>query len=277
MVMSAEYLAAIAYADMGLHVVPCGPDKVARVKWKEPATPELVRAWWTSWPNALIGVVCGPSGIVAIDIDVKDGRDGWGTIDALMRKHGELPGTRTSETPTGGAHLLYRAPEGFELGPSAGTIGEGVDIRAGWSYAILPPSKTAHGEYTWLVDQRTAVLPDAWAEALQKPKLEPRPRPVLRDPRKVRNYGTKVLSEEADKVAAAQPGTRNNTITTCAFRVGRVADQCGISSSQAEEMFAWAANQWGDATEARKAANSFWRAFEAGRNEPRQLELRNHG
>jgi hypothetical protein len=114
--------------------------------------------------------------------------------------------------------------------------------------------------------------------ALQKPKTQPvqTARPVLRDPRKVRNYGAKVLSEEADKVAAAQPGTRNNTITTCAFRVGRVADQCGISSGQAEEMFAWAANQWGDATEARKAADSFWRAFEAGRNEPRQLELRNH-
>jgi hypothetical protein len=277
--MSAEYLAAVTYADMGLHVVPCGPDKVARVKWgKQPVTPEKVRQWWTSWPHALIGMVCGPSGIIAIDVDVKDGRDGWGTIDALMRKHGELPGTRTSETPTGGVHLLYRAPDGFEFGPSAGQLGEGVDIRGGVSYVILPPSKAEHGEYTWLVDQRTTVLPEAWAKALQKRKRQPvqTARPVLRDPRKVRNYGTKVLSEETDKVAAAQPGTRNNTITTCAFRVGRVADQCGITSGQAEESFAWAANQWGDTAEARKAADSFWRAFEAGRNEPRELEIR-HG
>jgi hypothetical protein len=272
--MSAEYLAALAYADMGLHVVPCGPDKVAWVKWKESATPERVRQWWTARPNALIGMVCGPSGIVAIDIDVKNGKDGWGTIDALMRKHGELPGTRTSETPSGGAHLLYRAPDGFEFAPSAGMIGEGVDIRGGWSYVILPPSKAEHGEYTWVVDQRTTVLPEAWAKALQKPKpqpVAPENQPVIN---RANRYGVAALHGEADIVAKAQPGQRNDTLTRSAFKVGTVADQCGITGEQAEEMFRWAVSQWGDAGEFRKSADTFGRAFEAGRKNPRNAEVR---
>jgi hypothetical protein len=272
--MSAEYLAAITYADMGLRVFPCGPDKRAWVKWKEPATPEKVRQWWTARPNALIGMACGPSGIVAIDVDVKDGRDGWGAIDALMREHGELPGTRTSETPTGGAHMLYRAPDGFEFAPSAGKIGVGVDIRAGWSYIILPPSKAEHGEYTWLVDQRTTVLPEAWAKALQKPKpqpVAPENRPVIN---RANRYGVAALNNETDIVAKAKPGQRNDTVTRSAFKVGTIADQCGIAGAQAETMFAWAVSHWGDEAEARKASGSFWRAFEAGRREPRQMELK---
>jgi hypothetical protein len=272
--MSAECLAAIAYADMGLHVFPCGPDKVAWVKWKEPATPEKIRQWWTARPNALIGMACGPSGIVAIDVDVKNGKDGWATIDALMLELGELPGTRTSETPTGGSHLLYRAPDGFEFAPSAGMIGDGVDIRGGWSYVILPPSKAAHGEYTWLVDQRTTVLPDAWAEAMQPPKprqVSPENRPAIN---RASRYGIAALNGEADIVANAQPGQRNDTVTRSAFKVGTVADQCGITGAQAEVMFAWAVSHWGDEAEARKASGSFWRAFEAGRLEPRQMELK---
>jgi hypothetical protein len=143
----------------------------------------------------------------------------------------------------------------------------------------MPPSRGKDGAYERQVDTNLVVLPESWAKELCVPKPKPisTPRPVVRDPRSAHRYGGKVLDGEVDKVAAAQPGTRNNTVTACAFRVGRVADQCGISSSQAEEMFAWAAGQWGDATEARKAADSFWRAFEAGRNEPRDLELRDNG
>jgi len=279
--------AALEYARAGIYVFPLQPNG------KEPActrgyldgTTDLdeIEDAWQQLPNANIGIATGRSGLVVVDIDVKHNVDGWDAFADCLQRFGQLPGpTRMASTPSGGAHIYFLAPEGVEIPSSNGQLKSGfktpgLDVRASTGYVVAPPSIIDGKAYHWDITEPVKVLPDAWAEALQKPKHEPRPRPVLRDPTKVRNYGAKVLSEEADKAAAAQPGSRNNTITTCAFRVGRVADQCGISGGQAEEMFAWAANQWRDATEARKAAGSFWRAFEAGRNEPRQLELRNHG
>ena len=274
--------AAVTYTNLGLYVFPCAPDKRPLVKWKTAATndPSTAQQMWEHWPSAMIGMACGPSKIVAIDIDVTKGKDGWGTIDALMLELGELPGTRTSQTPSGGSHMLFRVPPGIDLSNSVEKLGSGVDIRAGWGYIILPPSSNGEGAYVWTCDVKTALLPDKWIERLRKPAPKPpparTPRPVLRDSGRVRRYGAKVLTSEADNVAGAQPGRRNNTVTVSAFRVGQVADECGIAPGQAEEMFAWAVNQWGDAAEARKAADSFWRAFEAGRQSPRHLELR-HG
>jgi hypothetical protein len=174
--------------------------------------------------------------------------------------------------------MLYRHPGSeYVIRNNAGTkIGDGVDIRGAGGLVIMPPSRGKDGAYEQQVDALTVVLPTSWAKALCAPKARPisTPEPVIRDPRRARGYGTKVLREEAHKVAAAQPGGRNNTMTTCAFRVGTVADQCGITGEQAEEMFRWAASQWGDAGELRKSADTFRRAFEAGRNNPRNAEVR---
>jgi len=118
------------------------------------------------------------------------------------------------------------------------------------------------------------VLPEAWAEAMQPPKprqVSPENRPVVN---RANRYGLAALNDEADIVANAQPGQRNDTVTRSAFKVGTIADQCGVTGAQAEKMFAWAVSHWGDEAEARKASGSFWRAFEAGRLEPRQMELK---
>ncbi len=70
----------------------------------------------------------------------------------------------------------------------------------------------------------------------------------------------------------SEPAAR--TLTRSVFKVGTIADQCGITGEQAEEMFRWAVSQWSDAGELRKSADTFWRAFEAGRNNPRNAEVR---
>ena len=73
--------AALVYASLGFHVFPCGQNKRPRTPngFKDATTDEAqIRAWWVQWPHAQIGVACGASGIVVIDLDVdrKDGRDG---------------------------------------------------------------------------------------------------------------------------------------------------------------------------------------------------------
>jgi hypothetical protein len=139
---------------------------------------------------------------------------------------------------------------------------------------VAAPSVIDGRAYRWDVAAPAKVLPEAWAEAMQPPKpcqVSPENRPAIN---RASRYGVAALNGEADIVAKAPPGQRNDTITRSAFKVGTVADQCGITGAQAEEIFAWAVSHWGDEAEARKASGSFWRAFEAGRLEPRQMELK---
>jgi hypothetical protein len=221
-------------------------------------------------------MACGPSGIIAIDIDVKDGRNGWAAVEERERDWGPLPGTRTTRTPTGGSHLLFRHPgPEYNIRNNAGTkVGEGVDIRGDGGMVIMPPSQGIKGAYEQQADVLTVALPLRWAEGLSAPEL--RMVPVEFRPRigAANRYGNAVLQGEGGVVADAQPGQRNDTLTRSAFKVGTIADQCGVTGEQAEEMFRWAVSQWGDAGELRKSADTFWRAFEAGRKNPRNAEVR---
>ena len=36
-------------------------------------SPEIIRQWWARWPKANIGVATEASGLVCVDVDVKDG------------------------------------------------------------------------------------------------------------------------------------------------------------------------------------------------------------
>ena len=65
---------ALAAADAGWHVFPCAPGSkrpALRENWQDLATtdPGRIRAWWARQPYN-IGIACGPSGLVVIDLDV---------------------------------------------------------------------------------------------------------------------------------------------------------------------------------------------------------------
>jgi Bifunctional DNA primase/polymerase, N-terminal len=63
---------ALAYAERGWHVFPVkdgGKEPRAGWKWTRWNTrdPALIRQWWASGGN--VGIACGPSGLVVIDLD----------------------------------------------------------------------------------------------------------------------------------------------------------------------------------------------------------------
>ena len=65
---------ALSLAERGWHVFPCVPGgkrPALRGSWQDHATIEPVRigAWW-SRAAYNIGIACGPSGLVVIDLDV---------------------------------------------------------------------------------------------------------------------------------------------------------------------------------------------------------------
>lgn len=131
---------ALAAARLGWHVLPCGVHKrpLTTHGLKDATTDEAqIRAWWDDHPDALPAVVAGRSRLAVADFDVKGGKDG---LASLARLGYELPATWRQDTPSGGSHAFYAAPEGIDLPNGTADLFEkvsGIDRRTGESYAIL--------------------------------------------------------------------------------------------------------------------------------------------
>lgn len=100
-----------------------------------------IQHWWGTpgWENSVPGVATGASGIVVLDVDVKDGRDGWNSIEEAGL---EVPQSLEYQTKNGGTHVLYRAPVGFAYNGTRnhktpdGIVLDGVDRRSGSSFIV---------------------------------------------------------------------------------------------------------------------------------------------
>jgi hypothetical protein len=177
--MKALRNAALDYADRGWKVIPL------RARGKEPlgslvphgkddATDDLVQVlrWWTEVPRANVGIVCGPSGLVVIDVDPRSGGDD--SLHELERRLGRLPETVSAETGGGGWHYVFRHP-GVDL---VGVAAPGLDVKDR-GYIVASPSIHPSGRsYAWDLepdDVPLADLPHAWVDALRPA------RPVNRD------------------------------------------------------------------------------------------------
>lgn len=158
---------ASGYASRGWFVLPTSGKRPVVKKWESEATsdPDEARAAWMNpehdpelggWKGYNIAVACGPSELVVLDIDIKDGRDGF----AEMKKSGiELPPTYSVRTPTGGLHLYFTAPKGIRIGSGANVLAAGIDIRADGGIVVAAGSVTDKGAYTVNADLPVAPLP----------------------------------------------------------------------------------------------------------------------
>ena len=232
--------AALRYGSLGWRVLPlhapdatgtcsCGRDDCPK-PGKHPrtrhgvrdATPraETIGAWWSTWPDANVGLATGA--LLVIDID---GAAGDASRQRLEREHGPLP--ETLEATTGrGRHLYFSCPSP-RLGNSAGRLGDGLDVRGHGGYVVAPPSLHAdRHRYRWRNRRRPAALP-AWIAQLltvtpTAPARPVSPPPVNAHDRRCR-YFTAALRAELADVASAQPGTRNDTLNRAAFRLAQLA------------------------------------------------------
>tara|TARA_Y100001933_G_scaffold264699_1_gene331921 strand:+ start:37639 stop:38802 length:1164 start_codon:yes stop_codon:yes gene_type:complete len=152
-------------------IFPCLPgEKKPAVKtgFKAATTASAtIEKWWTDCPDYNVGLVTGKSsGIVAIDIDPRNGGDA--TLTNLIDKNGDLPKTVQVATGGGGFHFYFKHPGG-KIKCRNNALGQGIDVKADGGYVIAPPSKLkSGGSYDWIVspdDFEPACLP-AWLLAL---------------------------------------------------------------------------------------------------------------
>lgn len=158
---------ALSYARRGIPVFPCstlnkeplvGSDRDADGHkidktggfYKASTDENQIRAWWSQFPNAMIGLRMGEaSGIWAIDPDIPKtplGADGVLNWDRLQQEHGYAPATRVHRTPTGGLHLLFKWRSDKPVTTREGKLrGLGINVRGNGGYIIAPPSQNAGG------------------------------------------------------------------------------------------------------------------------------------
>ena len=140
--------AAQRYHSVGFSVSPVGvgPDrKKPFVAWeqyqKKAATEEQILQWWTQWPDANIGIICGQvSGLMVVDCDTAEAVD---QVSEMIPDSLPIP---TASTPRGGRHFYFRHQSGLI---SRANVLPKIDIRTDGSYVLAPPSKNSTGFYQW--------------------------------------------------------------------------------------------------------------------------------
>ncbi|MFZ5791871.1 MAG: bifunctional DNA primase/polymerase [Pseudomonadota bacterium] len=145
---SSKIASALDLAAQDFHIFPLRPDsKLPAIKdFSSQATREeaRIRAWWTQSPEANIGISTS-HGLLVVDVDNKNTKNGSDEILRLEMQGLDLPPTFTQRTPTGGLHLVYRVDEPIKQG--ANILAPGLDIRSRGGYIVGAGSTIGEGIY----------------------------------------------------------------------------------------------------------------------------------
>lgn len=253
--------AALAAAGRGWRVFPLRPDakrpafpdhtadrctgtdhwcRDGHTGWEPRATADrdrIRRAWSTRRYG--VGVACGPSGLLVIDLDKPktddpppeqwriDGVHEGSDVLAVLAEQAGQPypaDTYTVHSGRGGTHLYFAAPPGVRLGNTAGDrggLGWLVDTRGHGGYVVAAGSTVDGRPYTAVSERPPASLP-GWLAALLT-----RPEPAVGPAVAVRTdwlpaYLRAALAGELAHVAAAVKGHRNHTLFAAAAVLGQL-------------------------------------------------------
>lgn len=200
-----------AAAERGFAVFPVD-GKRPLVQWRTESTSDTEQVRALDWSSATgIGVDCGKSGLVVVDIDDLE------AIPELTEQLGwdaTADETLISRTGRGGMHLFYRAGS-TEVKNSASRVVQGIDIRGSGGFVVIPPSAHESGRsYHWLSDLEPAPIPERMVELFnyREERVVPNTPLVLHE-----KWGLAALAAYAHDVETSQPGTRNESLNRCAF------------------------------------------------------------
>ncbi|WP_329087927.1 bifunctional DNA primase/polymerase [Streptosporangium sp. NBC_01469] len=288
---------ALAAAARGWHIFPVTiGDKVPLTgfRWKQHATtdPEVIGRIWARQPLN-IGISCGPSRLVVVDLDlpkpdeqiperwrrpgVNDGAD----VFALLCEEAGQPvplETFQVRTRRGGLHLYFTAPDDIPLTNTSGDQGNGlgwrIDTRAGIGYVVGPGSfvdlPDGAGTYEPIHTVDPAPLPGWLAERLRPESLPPQQPIVLTlSPGRRGSYLDTATRASLEAIAAAPEGSLNLTLWGAAVSLGQLVAGGALNATATEDLLTEAAVRAGHPeTAARRTIRS---GFRKGANRPRSV------
>jgi len=273
--VSAALEAALAYARREWPVFPVSARRVPLTEHGllDAITNEAqIREWWTPWPDAVPSIATGkPSGVVALDVDVRPGVYGPDSLEAIgCNFH---PVTPTAHTPSGGYHCLFQWP-GHEVRNSTGKLGPGLDIRGDGGSLMLPPGPGRDWDPHLGLDRPLALVPE-WM-VIKEPE---QPRLAAREPfrpvGKLSPYCEAAACHAYKRIVEAPAGQQETTLNSEAFGLARLVVGWGMPPSLALDVLQKAAQKmpsydrrrpWRQRELDRKVTD----AFAAGLRSPRE-------
>jgi hypothetical protein len=278
-----------AFPDHGADRCP-GTDPRCRnghTGWEPRATTDpgrIARAW--QWVPYNIGIACGPSGLVVIDLDVRkpdhipppgyEGyRHGLAVFTDLCRFHGQpVPeDTFTVATGRGGRHLYFAHPPGPALRNTRGErggLGWLIDTRAHGGYVVAPGSTAGGRPYRVLHDRPVPVLP-GWIADLLRPAPPATPRQAVAGLSMVRHdaYARGAVRRTLALLAQAVEPGRNNALFNAAQSLGQLAAAGALTDAEVTDALTPTALELG-LTE-RETARTIRSGLAAGARRPRRV------
>jgi len=136
---------ALEYLKLGLSVIPLQPrEKRPLIKWKQYQqrlpTEDEVRKWFSKWPNANIGIVCGrvSGNLLVLDFDSEDlYKQFMEQAFAFTNLYNKLKETWIVRTGKG-VHIYFRVKD--VTPPTKLRLKGGIDLKGEGGYVVAPPS-----------------------------------------------------------------------------------------------------------------------------------------
>ncbi|MET9269385.1 bifunctional DNA primase/polymerase [Kribbella sp. NPDC003557] len=284
--------AALTAASRGWHVFPLVPDgkRPAIGDWEHRATtdPARIERCWSSSPYG-IGIACGPSRLVVVDLDQpKPGQTApasWRTPGLtcgadVLADRADAAGatypwnTHTVLTGRGGEHLYFAAPQGIQLRNTQGRLGWLVDTRAHGGYVVGAVSVVSGRRYRTVYDVSPAPLPQWLTEALTPgPVPAQQATPIRLERGRRSGYLDAAIRAETERVRTACEGERNHVLYTAAVALGQLVAGGSLTEPDVRAVLTDAA-----ATQIATGAYTAWEAdktitsgLRAGAKRPRQV------
>jgi len=118
-----------------------------------------------------VGIAMRQSNLIAIDVDIAKGKQGFKDLAELKAIYGELPATLTQRSARGGRHIIFK-----NIGVAENTVNQltdSIDIRDK-AYILVQPSIYNGGKYEFIdgIDEygniTLAELPQSWLNIINK-------------------------------------------------------------------------------------------------------------
>jgi hypothetical protein len=167
--------AALSYAQRGWPVLPLRPGEKTPLTtngFKDATTDEAtIRAWWEQTPDANVGIRVGlESGLIVIDVDNKNGKNGSTSLWKLRNNTGsETVNTLIVTTPHG-FHLYYTFPDELRDKFLKAQVAEGIDLKYN-GYVVAAPSVLKDDRQYQGSRDAVAAFPPSWIELCIKNQL----------------------------------------------------------------------------------------------------------